>query len=190
MLLLRDFDRRIEIRSAREGLIRVHRHTDAVRILRAQGGRPGLAAILRQVLVAYRHPRAAGLSDREVIEEIIRRLSAGSLQLLEMLEPQVRGRTTEPEEAAAPEEPAPEELDEAAAAAAPEPSILSALEETQIEGAEVLPEILQTLEQIDLTLAGIDLASVSLEPAPSKVPQISTSMQQVSSSVTATLTAL
>jgi len=76
----------------------------------------------------------------------------------------------------------------AAAAAVPEmPPLLPLLEEVQIEGAEVLPEIMQTLEQIDLTMAGIDLAAVSLEPAPSGVPAIGSAMQQASGSVTSTL---
>src|SRR5690606_30757504 len=42
--------------------------------------------------------------------------------------------------------------------------ILPLLEEVRIEGAEVLPEVLQTLERIDAGLGAIDLASVSLEP--------------------------
>jgi hypothetical protein len=46
----------------------------------------------------------------------------------------------------------------------PVPPLLPVLEELQIEGAEVLPEIEQTLEQIDLTMGSIDLAGVSLEP--------------------------
>ena len=69
----------------------------------------------------------------------------------------------------------------------PVPPLLPVLEEVQIEGAEVLPEIEQTLEQIDLTLGSIDLAGVSLEPTPSKVPLIETAMTDASSSVTRTL---
>ena len=67
------------------------------------------------------------------------------------------------------------------------PPLLPLLEELQIEGAEVLPEIEQTLEQIDLTMGSIDLAGVSLEPTPSKVPLIQTAMTDASSSVTKTL---
>jgi len=54
----------------------------------------------------------------------------------------------------------------------------------------VLPEIMQTLEQIDLMMADIDMATVSLEPAPSGVPAIGAAMQQASSSVTTTLGAM
>lgn len=65
--------------------------------------------------------------------------------------------------------------------------LLPLLEELQIEGAEVLPEITQSLEQIDLTLGAINLAGISLEPTPSKVPQINTVMTDASQSVTKTL---
>lgn len=65
--------------------------------------------------------------------------------------------------------------------------LLPLLEELQIEGAEVLPEITQSLEQIDLTLGTINLAGISLEPTPSKVPQIKTAMTDASQSVTKTL---
>lgn len=65
--------------------------------------------------------------------------------------------------------------------------VLPILEEVQIEGAEVLPEVEQTLAQLDASMATINLATVSLEPAPSGVPAISTSMTEASSSVTSTL---
>jgi hypothetical protein len=65
--------------------------------------------------------------------------------------------------------------------------LLPLLEELQIEGAEVLPEITQSLEQIDLTLGTIDLAGISLEPTPSKVAQINTAMTDASQAVTKTI---
>lgn len=68
--------------------------------------------------------------------------------------------------------------------------LLPLLEEVQIEGAKVLPEVLQTLEQIDLTMGSLDLAGVSLEPAPSGVASISQGMQQASATVTAAIDAL
>ena len=70
------------------------------------------------------------------------------------------------------------------------PRALPLLEELQIEGAEVLPEIMQTLEQIDVTIAGIGSASVSLEPAPSKIPAISATMDSSSAGITDTLGSL
>ena len=188
-LLFTDFDKRVEIRSTRDGLIRFRRHAEAVLILRENRDRPGLTAALRQVLAEHHRLEVRRLTDDEVIEEVARRLLAGSLQLMEMFEPRVHGRTT-PQEEPQEEESiiAPETLTPAATIPVPaEPPLLPLLEEVQIEGAEVLPEIMQTLEQIDLTMAGIDLAAVSLEPAPSGVPAIGSAMQQASGSVTSTL---
>lgn len=68
--------------------------------------------------------------------------------------------------------------------------LLPILEEVQIEGAEVLPEILQSLEQIDLTLGEIKIAPVSLAPTPSKIPEIESAMSAASGSVTQTLDGL
>lgn len=67
------------------------------------------------------------------------------------------------------------------------PRLLPALEEVQIEGAQVMPEILQTLEQIDVSMGSLHMASVSLEPTPSAVPKISDAMTKASDSVTATI---
>lgn len=72
----------------------------------------------------------------------------------------------------------------------PVPSLLPVLEEVQIEGAEVLPEIMQSLEQIDLTLGEIQIAPVSLAPTPSKIPEIESAMSAASGSVTQTLDGL
>lgn len=72
----------------------------------------------------------------------------------------------------------------------PVPPLLPVLEEVQIEGAEVLPEILQSLEQIDLTLGEIQIAPVSLAPTPSKIPEIESAMSAASGSVTQTLDGL
>jgi hypothetical protein len=191
-LLFRDFDKRVEIRSTREGLIRFHRMSEAVLYLRKNCNRPGVIATLRQVLTEHHRLQVWRLSDQEVIDEVARRLLNGSLQLMEMFEPRVKGATTPQEEPQVEEPPAVEPARPAAAVPAAAvipavPPLLPLLEEVQIEGAEVLPEIMQTLEQIDLTMASIDLAAVSLEPAPSGVPAIGSAMQQVSSSVTTTL---
>lgn len=86
-LLFRDSDRRVKIRSAREGLIRFRQHAEAVLYFRRHRGRPGLIATLRQMLAEHRHLHVGRLSDDEVIDEVARRLLNGSLQLLEMLEP-------------------------------------------------------------------------------------------------------
>jgi len=72
----------------------------------------------------------------------------------------------------------------------PELPILPILEEVQIEGAEVLPEILQSLEQLDMTLGELKLAPASLEPTPSRIPDIQGALTQASTSVTGTLDGL
>ena len=69
----------------------------------------------------------------------------------------------------------------------PVPPLLPVVEEVQIEGAEVLPEIDQTLEQIELTMASIAEVTVSLEPVPLKVPLIQKSMNDASAAVDKTL---
>ena len=72
----------------------------------------------------------------------------------------------------------------------PQIPLLPVLEEVQMEGAEVLPEIEQALDNIESTMGNVDTASVSLTPAPSKVPEIQTAMTNASSNITATLNAL
>ena len=69
----------------------------------------------------------------------------------------------------------------------PAPPLLPILETVQIEGAEVLPEIMQTLQNVKLAMGSIDLASVSLAPAPSKVPEIQTAMTDASAAITTAL---
>ena len=191
-LLYRDFDKRVEIRSTRDGLMRVRRHADAVRYLEKHRDQPGLADALRRALAEHTRIEVSELTDDEVVEEAARRLLNGSLQLMELHDPRVRGRAALAQEA--PDEgpivvPAAAVLAPAVEAPAA-PPLLPLLEEVQIEGAEVLPEIMQTLEQIDLVMGSIDTATVSLEPAPSGVPKITSAMQQASGSVTATLGAM
>jgi hypothetical protein len=67
---------------------------------------------------------------------------------------------------------------------------LVALADVQIEGAQVLPEVLQTMEQIDLTMTQVNLATASLEPTPSGVPAIGAAITDASGSITSTLAAL
>ena len=81
-------------------------------------------------------------------------------------------------------------LNAIAVPALPEVPILPVLEEVQMEGAEVLPEINQALDNISSTIGSVDTASLSMTPAPSKVPEIQTSMTTASSNITNTLNAL
>lgn len=57
------------------------------------------------------------------------------------------------------------------------PDLLPALEDIQIEGAEVLPELDEAMAEVEATLATIDAAGVSLEPAPSKVGDIGAALK-------------
>lgn len=69
-------------------------------------------------------------------------------------------------------------------------NLLPALEDIRIEGAEVLPELDQSLEQVSASISSVESASLSLEPAPSKVADISTSIADASARTSADLDAL
>jgi hypothetical protein len=70
------------------------------------------------------------------------------------------------------------------------PNLLPVLEDIRIEGAEVLPELNQALDQVNATIGTIGSASLSLEPAPSKVAAIKSTLSDATSRATATLGAL
>ena len=152
----------------------------------------GALSALRYALYRCEHsPTVFSLSDRQVIQALAGKLARGTLLLTE-------GNAAESSAGGGgwPLVPAAEAVMPASSTLInlnklpdkpPVPPLLPLLEELQIEGAEVLPEIEQTLEQIDLTMGSIDLAGVSLEPTPSKVPLIETAMTDASSSVTRTL---
>lgn len=70
------------------------------------------------------------------------------------------------------------------------PPLLPALEDLQIEGAEVMPEVEQSLAQIDATLGTVGEVSASLEPAPDGVPAVKTGMAEASARVKGKLDAL
>lgn len=65
--------------------------------------------------------------------------------------------------------------------------LLPILEEVQLENARVLPEIDQTLEQIDVSMGDIDQASASLAPAPLQVPKVQEAMTEAGDKVKKTL---
>ena len=151
---------------------------------------------LRYALYRCEHsPSVFSLSDRQVIQALSAKLAHGALLLTESSAPAAGGGWP-----SMPASAAPAMSGSMAAGAAPPINLnklpatpvaplplLPLLEELQIEGAEVLPEIEQTLEQIALTMGSIDLAGVSLEPTPSKVPLIQKAMTDASTSVTKTL---
>jgi hypothetical protein len=65
----------------------------------------------------------------------------------------------------------------AAAPVVPRPeNLLPALEDARIESAEVLPELDQSLAQVNATMGQVDTAAASVAPAPDKVPEIATAM--------------
>ncbi|NQW94594.1 MAG: hypothetical protein HQ446_11310 [Polaromonas sp.] len=67
------------------------------------------------------------------------------------------------------------------------PPLLDVLEEVQIEGAEVLPEVQQSLAQIRATLGSVKGASGSMAPVPNKLPDVKTAMDGSSAEITQTL---
>lgn len=67
------------------------------------------------------------------------------------------------------------------------PPLLDVLEDVQIEGAEVLPEVQESLARISDTLGSVQSASGSMAPAPNKVPDVKTAMDSTSADITQTL---
>ena len=67
------------------------------------------------------------------------------------------------------------------------PPLLNVLEDVQIEGADVLPEVDQSLAQISMTLGSMQNAEGSIQPAPNKVPDVKTAMDSISADVNSTL---
>ena len=127
-------------------------------------------------------------SDDQVLAKLGERLSRGAIVATEAAREQVPALLpTAPAPPAVVEPPAVPVSRILSGVAVPPPPLLPVLEEVQIEGAEVLPEIEQSLEQVDLTIGEIKLAPVSLEPTPSKVPGIETAMTEAGASVTSTL---
>jgi hypothetical protein len=152
---------------------------------------PDAAAIMTLRIALHRCEQSVGvasLADQEVLRILAGKLATGELLISETEPAQAGGGwpLSPATPAPVPESTVLVNLDAIPVTAPPAP-VLPALEELQIEGAEVLPEIDQTLEQIDMTMGTIDLAGVSLAPTPSKVPQIETAMTDAAGSVTKTL---
>lgn len=126
-------------------------------------------------------------SDDHVIRQLAARLAGREILLVESQKA--------PSPAVLPAAPAPVAVTEPPAVPVsallapklPPPPLLPLLEELQIEGAEVLPEIEQSLEQVDLSIGEIKLAPLSLEPTPSKVPEIEKAMGETAADVQSTL---
>jgi hypothetical protein len=68
--------------------------------------------------------------------------------------------------------------------------MLPVLEEVRVEGAEVLPEVQQSMVKIDASVGQVQTASTSVEPAPGGVAAIQTSMSEAGTGAQADLDAL
>lgn len=69
-------------------------------------------------------------------------------------------------------------------------NLLPALEDIRIEGAEVLPELNQSLEQVTAAIATVSEASLSLDPAPAKVAAIQAEITAAASKASSDLSSL
>ncbi|MBC7503277.1 MAG: hypothetical protein H7315_22695 [Herminiimonas sp.] len=69
-------------------------------------------------------------------------------------------------------------------------SLLPVLEDIRIEGAEVLPELNQSLDQVTASMNSVVAASLSLDPAPNKVADIEASLTDAAARTTRALGAL
>ncbi|MEQ9400086.1 MAG: hypothetical protein RJQ04_13070 [Longimicrobiales bacterium] len=148
---------------------------------------------LRQVLHECGSGRPVARStDHQVVEALADLLVSGALQAVEtgqerdFLDVGAAFRQAAAAALPAPQAPVPPPPPPVPAA----PPLLPRLEEVQIEGAEVLREILQTLEQVEASLGSLELASVSLEPTPSAVLRITAAMTAAAGDVTDRLGAL
>ena len=151
----------------------------------------GVMALRRALQKSESSAPVYSWSDDEVLHKLAARMASGAVVAIEsMAAPAPVVLPSAPPPLPVVDPPAVPVSQILAAAAVPPPPLLPLLEEVQIEGAEVLPEIEQSLEQVDITIGEIKLQPVSLAPTPSKVPGITTAMTDVSASVTATLDSL
>jgi hypothetical protein len=164
-----------------------HARIDAVLYLRFWKRDAGAMAALRSVLSRQRQGPIARLSDDDVIEALAVHLAHGVLVggvERGAIQPKPAPGTAPVTGTQSPE--AQQGATEVVSPAAPR-SILPQLEIVQIEGAAVLPEVLETLEQLDLTLGKVQIATVSLEPTPSGVAAIQSELGKASGSISTTL---
>lgn len=188
----------VSLHSALDLRLAFRRREDAEAYLQGWKNEPSGMESLRYTLRrCERGAAVATLSDDDVIRAIATHIVSGQLVLTESAPP-IPVATSFPAESSSSSSAS--AVSAAAAAliaklptAIPpklELPVLPALLETQIEGAKVLPEVLQTLAQLDETMSKVNLAGVSLEPTPSGVPGISEKLKDASSSITNTLDGL
>lgn len=176
--------------AAGEGRLVFLRVEDAEAYLRYWAAESGAMIELRRALWR-REPGAApsAFSNQRIFGALARMMVNGTLVVMESRidVPRAAGESAVQSTAASAAPAAPSIPVSIVTPEVPAVPALDALEDVQIEGAQVLPEVLQTIEQIDVTMDQINLATVSLEPAPSGVPAIGTAMAGASSSITSTL---
>lgn len=63
------------------------------------------------------------------------------------------------------------------------PPLLDILEEVQIEGADVMPEVEQSLDQINAAIGNVDGVQASLAPTPDKVPEVKAAMTEANTNL-------
>jgi hypothetical protein len=152
---------------------------EALQFLRYWAGDPGARAELRWMAGRTGASLAHGQGPDAWLEPLAGKLQGGVIVVIEE-----SARRAQPGRLAAPS---------AAAAAAPAAlaalpalstmpqtptplNLLPVLEDIRVEGAEVLPELDQTMEQVQASLASVEAAGASLEPAPAKVGDIQAAM--------------
>jgi hypothetical protein len=179
---------------ASEGRVTFRRVEEAEAYLRFWAGEAGAMVDLRHVLWR-REPGAvpATFSNQRVLHALARLIVNGTLVITEsridVPRPAGESSASAAASAAAPAA-ATIPISPVTPPAPPAVPALVALADVQIEGAQVLPEVLQTMEQIDLTMTQVNLATASLEPTPSGVPAIGAAITDASGSITSTLAAL
>lgn len=167
--------------------------TEAFGYLRFWAGEPAARAELKWVLQRS-GPSLAGAHGGPDgwMHALAGRLVSGAVVVLEEISRQAMpGRLVAPASAA---------LSAAAISALPAlsalpslpvaPDLLPVLEDIRIEGAQVLPELNQSLAQVNGAIASVSSASLSLDPAPTRVAAIRTALASATSQATTTLGAL
>lgn len=199
MLLARNSPRTNRVAGAQEIRLRFLDLQSASDYLRFWLRDTAAMSLLRQALLLSSHWLAVSrCCDHQVIRAVASQLVSGTLILVERRIPPAMvdvpcGHSSESQRTDAHRSSTDMGQKSSARSSSPKRGslpVLPALEDVQIEGAYVLPEILQTLEQIDVSISNVQLASVSLEPAPSGVPPIKDSMQKSKAAVTSTLDSL
>lgn len=166
---------------------------DAYNYLRHWLGEPAARAELKWILARSGPSLVSSNGGADGwLHALAARLVAGAVVVLEEHSRQARpGRLVAPASAA---------MSAAALSALPSLSVLPqipavlnllpVLEDIRIEGAEVLPELDQTMVQVTASIDSVTSASLSLEPAPNKVADIETSLSDATSRTTSALGAL